>query len=385
MTRAEQDQGVAAWVEAVAPMEWLMETDQRFCGYRLEVEALRQGVSLLPTVQLYDRKGHPYCRWLFIQIRKTVAPILEALSREPALPRLVELYITLAVCTGLGWLVEPYLQPKLLDRVGQGLFWLGMPLSVLGFVLNVRLTGQVWWAGLVALLAFAAAWGLGELWWRWRGRHWPLARRGSLLLTAMAGNTGYVGYPVCLFLVGAEYFAWAVVFDLMNTLAGSYGLGVWLAAKLGGRRAQPWLALVRNPMLWAALLALVLYRLPRPAWVNVSLKTVAWSMVVVCLVLMGVRLRQVRHWGELKPVVASLTIKMLLVPLLVGLLLQGAPTPVRLTLVLQAGMPPAIATLVLTEAYGLDPGFTVSAIGLGLAVLLLTLPVWLLLFGGGMN
>ncbi|MCS7029903.1 MAG: AEC family transporter [Gloeomargarita sp. SKYG116] len=306
---------------------------------------------------------------------------------SPELQRLVELYITLSVCTGLGWLVGPYVGPKLLDRVGQWLFWVGMPLSVLGFVLNVQLTLDVWWAGWVALLAFWGAWGLGELWLRWRGAHWSLPQRGSFLLTAMAGNTGYVGYPVCLFLVGPSYFGWAVVFDLMNTLAGSYGLGVWLAAKLGGRRAKPWLALVRNPMLWAALLALALYQVSRPAWLNVSLKTIAWSMVVVCLVLMGVRLRQVRHWGKLKSVAASLGIKMLVIPLLVGLLLQGfgVPAPVRLTLVLQAGMPPALATLVLTEAYGLEPSFTVSAIGLGLGLLLVTLPLWLALFGGGIG
>ncbi len=299
----------------------------------------------------------------------------------------IRLYVTLVICIGLGWGISAYLRREWLHWVGQFLFWVGMPVSVLGFVLNVRLDGSVWWAGLVAVLAFGGAWGLGELWLANWGKHWPSPRRGSFLLTAMVGNTGYVGYPVCLFLLGPTYFAWAVVFDLTNTLSGSYGLGVWLAARLGERSARPWLALVHNPILWAALVALVLYPVARPDWLNSALKTLAWGVVVLALVLTGVRLGQIRQWGKLQAVWASLGIKMLVIPLLVGLVLQWFPVAdaLRLTLVLQSGMPPALATLVLTEAYGLEPALTVSAIGLGLGLLLVTLPLWLVLFGGGLR
>jgi predicted permease len=202
----------------------------------------------------------------------------------------------------------------------------------------------------------------------------------------MTGNTGYVGYPVCLFLLGSEYFAWAVVFDLTNALAGSFGLGVWLAARLGEQGAHPWWALVRNPILWSALLALGLYPLTRPDWLDAGLNTLAWGVVMISLMLTGVRLSQIQHWGKLRAVWVSLGIKMLVVPLLVGVILQGFPLAehLRLLLVLQAGMPPAMATLILTEAYGLESGLTVSAIGLGLGLLLLTLPLWLLLFGRGL-
>ncbi|APB33233.1 transporter, AEC family [Gloeomargarita lithophora Alchichica-D10] len=299
---------------------------------------------------------------------------------------LIKLYVTLIVCVGVGWGMGAYLPRRLLEWVGQFLFWVGVPVSVLGFVLNVRLDWSVWGAGLVSILAFWGAWGLGELWLAGWGKRWLSPQRGSFLLTSMAGNTGYVGYPVCLFLLGSEYFAWAVVFDLTNTLTGSYGLGVWLAARLGGQGARPWWALVKNPILWSALLALGLYPLPRPDWLNAALQNLAWGVVILSLVLTGVRLGQIQHWGKLKAVWASLGIKMLVVPLLVGLILQLFPLaePLRLLLVLQSGMPPALATLILTEAYGLESGLTVSAIGLGLGLLLVTLPLWLLLFGRGL-
>ncbi len=299
---------------------------------------------------------------------------------------LVKLYATLVLCVGSGWGMGAYVPSRFLARLGQFLFWVGMPVSVLGFVLNVRLDSSVWWAGGVSILAFTGAWGLGELWLAGWGKDWLSARRGSFLLTAMAGNTGYVGYPVCLFLLGSEYFAWAVVFDLANTLTGSYGLGVWLAARLGGRATPPGQALVQNPILWAALLALGLYPLTRPNWLDAGLKTLAWGVVVLSLVLTGVRLSQIREWGKLKAVWVSLGIKMLVVPGLVGMILQCFPLsePLRLLLVLQAGMPPALATLILTEVYGLEPALTVSAIGLGLGLLLVTLPLWLVLFGQGL-
>jgi hypothetical protein len=74
---------------------------------------------------------------------------------------------------------------------------------------------------------------------------------------------------------------------------------------------------------------------------------------------------------------------MLLIPLAIGagLSLIGVEGPVRLALVLQAAMPPAFATLVLSEVYNLDKDFTVTALAAGSIGLLMTLPIWLWLFG----
>jgi hypothetical protein len=44
-------------------------------------------------------------------------------------------------------------------------------------------------------------------------------------------------------------------------------------------------------------------------------------------------------------------------------------------------MPPAFATLILAEVYELDRELSVTAVAVGSISLLLTLPIWLLLFG----
>jgi hypothetical protein len=43
-------------------------------------------------------------------------------------------------------------------------------------------------------------------------------------------------------------------------------------------------------------------------------------------------------------------------------------------------MPPAFATLVLAEVYDLDRNLSVTALAAGSTGLLLTLPIWLMLF-----
>jgi predicted permease len=44
------------------------------------------------------------------------------------------------------------------------------------------------------------------------------------------------------------------------------------------------------------------------------------------------------------------------------------------------GMPPALATLVIAETFDLDRDLAVTALAVGMIVLLFTLPVWLCLF-----
>jgi hypothetical protein len=74
---------------------------------------------------------------------------------------------------------------------------------------------------------------------------------------------------------------------------------------------------------------------------------------------------------------------MLLVPLVLGggVGLLGVSGPPHLVIVLQMAMPPAFATLILAETYNLDRDLTVTALVVGTIGLLLTLPVWLVLFG----
>jgi len=232
----------------------------------------------------------------------------------------------------------------------------------------------------------------------WMGLHWQnripklnilpqsLPAQGSFLLASMVGNTGYIGFPVSLALVGPQYFGWAVFYDGLGTVIGAYGLGVALAARFGMGKQDPWQLVqvsLTNPALMSMVIGLMVRNIPVAAPIEQGLKGIAWGSVALTLVLMGMRLSQLNSWRYFQPASVSLAIKMLIVPLVLGygLMLLGLTGSPLLVLVLQMATPPAFATLVLAEAFNLDREFTVTNLAMGSTLLLLTLPLWLFLFG----
>ncbi|MBD1911076.1 AEC family transporter [Leptolyngbya sp. FACHB-16] len=308
---------------------------------------------------------------------------------------LLHLYMPLVGWVGLGWMCGRLLPLQIPYLLGKYLFWCGVPLSVIGFLYQADLSGPVWLASLVAWGGISTGLPLMWSWIQWqihRGSLSPPLQRlqqpktqASLLLVATLGNTGYLGYPVILALVGAPYFGWAIFYDMATIVVGAYGIGVLLASRLGQAHrtlAQAVQAIVINPTLWSCFVGMALRSLTLPSALVSILQAIAWSSVVLALLLIGMRLSQLATWNHVRLVSVSLGIKLLLLPLTMGILLSllgfdGAP---RLVMVLQAAMPPAFSTLVLAENFELDRETTVTALALGSVALLITLPVWVWLF-----
>lgn len=320
---------------------------------------------------------------------------------------LLKLYTHLGGGVVLGWVLGRLLPGTLPTVIGQFLFWIGVPISVIAFLRRTDLSGSIWIAPVVAWVAIFLGAGLAWGWMQYKQRQetskksffhnahnqpsedsltiWSQPTQGSFLLSSMVGNTGYLGYPVTLTLLGEKYFAWALFYDMFGTTIGAYGLGVLLAARFGGEAHNSkalFQSVLHNPTLWSLGFGLGFRYIPLPGWAESGLQTCAWSVIALSLVLIGMRLSQLNSWGRLKQASMSLGIKMLLVPLVLGLglLVLGVTGAPQLVLVLQSAMPPAFATLVLAEVYHLDRDLTVTALAFGSIGLLLTLPIWLLLF-----
>jgi malate permease and related proteins len=318
------------------------------------------------------------------------------------LENLWKLYLPLVGWVSFGLILGYKLPQSIPLALGKFLFWIGVPLSILIFLQQADLSASVWVAPIAAWTAMLSGAGLAWLWIQIRSGHKfcqsPNPRfnhladqlrrpptQGSFLLSAMVGNTGYLGYPVALALVGPQYFGWAVFYDTLGTTLGAYGLGVLLAAHYGrsaANQAQFLLALIRNPALWSFWIGLGLNQLTLPVGVKQSLQGIGWTIIALSLLLLGMRLSQIRSWSNVQQASVSIGIKMLLVPLLIGLSLPqfGVRGLAQLVIVLQMAMPPAFATLVIAEAYDLDRELTVTTLALGSLLLLLFLPLWLMLF-----
>ena len=306
--------------------------------------------------------------------------------------KLLQLYIPLAGGVLLGWFLGYILPKSIPTYIGKFLFWIGAPISIVAFLRRANLSGPIWIAPVVAWVAILSGAGLAWAWIEFRESFgqsrdsWSKPNKGSFILAAMVGNTGYLGYPVTLALVGQQYFGWALFYDLLGSTLGTYGFGVVLAARFGmgvTSHRQILKAVLINPALWSLGFGLAFRELPLPDPVEVTLQRLGWTVVALALVLIGMRLSQLSSLGRLRQVAISLSLKMLLIPLVLGmgLTLLGITGSPRLVMVLQMAMPPAFATLILAEAYNLDRDLAVTAIAFGSAALFITLPLWLWLFG----
>jgi len=303
---------------------------------------------------------------------------------------LLDRYLLLGGGVILGCILGRLLPVAVAAFLGQFLFWIGVPLSIVAFLRVTELSGAIWLAPVMSWLAIFSGAGLAWIWLRWpfspQQRKGDRPFQGAFLLSAMVGNTGYLGYPIIFSLVEERFFGWALFYDLLGTVLGSYGLGVLLAAYFGQKSLsvkQILFAVVQNPTLWALGFGLWFRQVPLPPEIDEALEAIAWTVVSLALVLIGMRLSRLQSWQSLRPAGISLSIKMLLVPLVLGGLLVGfgvSGSPL-LVMVLQMAMPPAFATVVIAEAYDLDRELAVTAVAAGSTSLLVTLPVWLLLFG----
>ncbi|MGV0023425.1 AEC family transporter [Phormidesmis priestleyi] len=297
--------------------------------------------------------------------------------------QLFDLYRPLVGWAVLGWLLGRCLPQSAAKYLGQFLFWVGIPFSIFGFLRGADLSGQIWIAPVVAWVAILT--GAGLAWLRTRSDTWSRPTQGSFLLASMVGNTGYLGFPITLALVGQKFFAWALFYDLLGSTLGTWGLGVIVASRFGlgqKNRLQLTLTVVKNPALWSFGLGLATRNLPLPEVLESSLHRLAWSAIALALVLIGMRLSQLPSLSHLNRAAWSLAIKMLIVPLVLGigiLPLFQITGSVQQAIVLQMAMPPAFSTLVLAEIYELDKNFAVTAVATGSIALLITLPLWLLI------
>jgi malate permease and related proteins len=323
---------------------------------------------------------------------------------------LFQAYLPLLVWTGLGLISFRFLPDTFPRFLGRVLYWVGIPLEIFTLARQTNLAEQVGLAPFATAASLLAgmllAWGsLKILRWRspsrpatkesapagslslpdcWQAQSW----RGSFILSAMLGNTGFIGLAIAPVFVAPDYLSWVVFFSVANNVLGTYGSGVALASYFGRdpQKSHWWVPLrdvLTVPSLWAFAMGSLTRSIALPDLVESGLHHSIWVVIPCALLLMGMRLCQLRGWKSLRLAIVPSIIKVFLVPGLVGIasMLLGLPAAARLALVLMAGMPTAFAGLILAEEYELDRELIASSIVLSTVMLLVTIPLWLLLFG----
>lgn len=205
----------------------------------------------------------------------------------------------------------------------------------------------------------------------------------AMVLPAMLLNTGNMGIPVTLFVFGEEGLAYGTVVTIITVIM-SNSAGVIVASLGKADIKTSLLRLVKLPMLYGVLLAVVMYftgwSLPLPVGRAVDL--LADAAIPTMLVLLGMQLQKANLRENVRALCISTSARLVAGPLIMfGLSsLIGMQGLVQQVSILQAGMPGAVTATVLATEYDTNPEFVTAAITIAtvLSPLTLTPLIWLL-------
>jgi malate permease and related proteins len=310
-------------------------------------------------------------------------------------------YTPLFIWIGLGIVLSRFIAVIFLKFLGQGLYWVGVPLQLLVLARHTNLSEGGFIPGIaIAVLLLSLVLAL-LIWWGWQWLNSTKvqsevktvdvsaikASLGSFILAAILGNTGFVGLALTEVLVSPENTDWAVLFSVTTNVVGTYGIAVLIASYFGQRETENhWWLQVRDiitvPSLWTFFIGLNTQFIELPAVVESALDQAIWVVIALALLLVGLRLGKMRSWGSLAIASIASAVKVFIVPLLVGLgaTYFGITGEQRLLLVLMSGTPTGLSVLILAEVYDLDRDLLSSSIALTFVGLFLALPLWLVWF-----
>ena len=283
------------------------------------------------------------------------------------------------------------LGPGAASEINRFVVWLGLP--ALLFELTARADwAAIWQPGF--LLAFGGgtlAVFLFGLLWRWRAGS-SLADATLDGLGAAYANTGYLGIPLCLLVLGDAGMAPALIATLLVVcvLFGIALVCIEIARQAGNgfvRALRQVLgALLRNPLVLAPLLgaAWALGGQPLPTALERFLHLLGAATAPCALVSLGLFLAQPQS-GPRHGVLPLVLLKLLLQPLLTWLLayvLLDLPPPWARAALLLSALPTGTGPFMLAEYYRCEAARVSRVILLSTLGSLASLAALLLLLGG---
>ena len=236
--------------------------------------------------------------------------------------------------------------------------------------------------GLILALVAVVLTSLLTYWVASRVLRLPRPQVGAVLCAVLTVNSGYLGYPLTVALLGREELPNAVLYDVLVTgpslLLGAFAVGAAFGTKAGDTPRQRVAAFfTRNPPLYAAVAGLLAPEALAPQF----LVDLSQALIVAILPLgffaVGATLAEGADHGELplpppltRPVLLALVARLAIVPVL--LMLLAAPLiDLPATYRLMSAMPTGLNSMVVSHAYGLDNQITAEAVTWSTAIVVL--------------
>jgi len=212
---------------------------------------------------------------------------------------------------------------------------------------------------------------------------------GAVICAVISVNSGYLGYPLTLALLGSDDLHNAVLFDVLVTgpslLLGAFAVGAAFGERAGeGVRERTAAFLTRNPPLYAAIAGLLAPSALAPNALVDASDALVIAILPIGFFAVGATLAENAEEGELPvpppftpPVAVAVVSRLALAPVL--LMAMAAPLiDLPTAYLLMSAMPSGLNSLVVAHAYGLDMGIASEAVTWSTAIVVVAALVSLL-------
>lgn len=223
-----------------------------------------------------------------------------------------------------------------------------------------------------------------------RGLRLSRPRTGAVVSAVLCVNSGYLGYPLTVALLGRDELSTAVLYDIAvsgpSLLLGAFAVGAAFGTKAGeGVRDRVRAFFTRNPPLYAAIAGLLAPDALAPAVLVDASQVLLVAILPLGFFAVGATLAENAEHGELpmpppltRPVALAIVARLVLVPVL--LIALAAPLiDLPTAYLLLAAMPTGLNSMVVAHAYGLDMEITAEAVTWSTAIVVLVALASLLL------
>jgi predicted permease len=231
---------------------------------------------------------------------------------------------------------------------------------------------------------------LGAWWLASRVLRLAAPQTGAVVCAVLSVNTGYLGYPLTVALLGHDELPTAVLYDVMVTgpclLLGAFAVGAAFGTEAGETpRQRVGAFFTRNPPLYAAVAGMLAPASFAPEVLVDLSQILIVAILPIGFFAVGATLAENAEHGQLpmpppltRPVMVALVSRLAVVPALLMLLaapLIDLPAAYRLL----SAMPTGLNTMVVAHAYGLDMEITAEAVTWSTAIVVVTALLSLLL------
>lgn len=244
--------------------------------------------------------------------------------------------------------------------------------TVQGAHLNLALAEMPLFSAGIIVICLAAAFVIGKL------IKLPNSLLGSFLLVAAMGNTGYLGFPLTIGLLGQSNLIRAVFFDF-GTVTMMFTAGIFIAKELGDAdgKTSVFRDFITFPSVIALVVGLIFNPFHLPLFLDTTLNYLSLATVPLIMLTVGLTLEGKGLGKYALPLAGVLIIKLLMSPLaaLAAAKAGGLASASLQVIVLEASMPAAMLSLVVGLRHKLDTEFISLAIVVSIIVSFVSIPL----------